>query len=244
MGAIENTILDGAIRLMQPEQGYRVAIDPIFLAASCFPKKGDKVLDMGCGVGSIGFCLLHFDRDIHVSGVDIQEKYIKLAVQNSEINEFSDFTEYRNIDISDISDIADVEFDHIVMNPPYYEEGTHVPSPLEDRATAHGGRLEDWISAAAKASKSGTRLYMIIPAIRFEDAQKYLKKHQFGALQLYPLFPKKNEPAKRVILIARHHKSGQMIIHNGITLHEEGRRYTNDASDILKGRSKLKGFKK
>ena len=227
---------------MQPEKGYRVAIDPIFLAAACTPKDGDRILDMGCGVGSVGLCLLRFNKNIHVTGIDIQEKYIKLAQQNAENNGFSDNATYFHSDIHDYE--TDEAFEHIVVNPPYYEDGRHIPSPFADRATAHGGKLEDWVRSAARLSKKGTYLYMILPANRFEEAQKYLKKFQFGAVQLYPLYPKKNEPAKRIILVARRHKAGQMIIHNGIILHESGRTYTNEASEILNGLEKLKGFKR
>ena len=42
----EDRILGGRIRLLQPSEGYRVAIDPVFLAAAVPAGPGDLVLEL------------------------------------------------------------------------------------------------------------------------------------------------------------------------------------------------------
>ena len=53
----DDRLLDGRVRLRQPAQGYRVAIDPVLLAAAVPARAGDRVLDAGCGTGAATLCL-------------------------------------------------------------------------------------------------------------------------------------------------------------------------------------------
>ena len=53
----EDRLLGGRIRLRQPATGYRVAIDPVFLAASVPAEPHQLVLDVGCGAGAAMLCL-------------------------------------------------------------------------------------------------------------------------------------------------------------------------------------------
>ncbi|PPR19536.1 MAG: hypothetical protein CFH40_02259, partial [Alphaproteobacteria bacterium MarineAlpha10_Bin3] len=48
-------LLGGQVRLRQPESGYRVAIDPVLLAAAT-PAVAGQVLDVGTGVGAAALC--------------------------------------------------------------------------------------------------------------------------------------------------------------------------------------------
>ena len=42
-----DALLGGRVRLLQPKNGLRAAIDPVFLAASVPARSGDCVLDVG-----------------------------------------------------------------------------------------------------------------------------------------------------------------------------------------------------
>jgi len=42
----EGTLLDGRVRLKQPVEGYRVAIDPVFLAAAVPAAGAERVIDV------------------------------------------------------------------------------------------------------------------------------------------------------------------------------------------------------
>jgi hypothetical protein len=53
----EDRLLGGRIRLNQPAAGYRVAIDPVFLAAAVPAEPHQLVLDVGCGAGGAMLCL-------------------------------------------------------------------------------------------------------------------------------------------------------------------------------------------
>src|ERR1700704_6101601 len=48
-----DSILGGALTIIQPVTGYRFAIDSILLADFARPRRQDRVLELGCGCGVI-----------------------------------------------------------------------------------------------------------------------------------------------------------------------------------------------
>ena len=70
-GTTTDTLLGGRVQLVKPAEGYRVAIDPVLLAAAVDVPAQSKVLDVGCGTGAALFCLLA--RLQIVSGVGFEQ---------------------------------------------------------------------------------------------------------------------------------------------------------------------------
>ena len=68
----ENEYLGGRICIRQPAKGYRAGIDPVLLAASVPAKKGQRVLELGTGVGTAALCLHARVPEVLLTGVDIQ----------------------------------------------------------------------------------------------------------------------------------------------------------------------------
>ncbi len=81
-----DTLLDGRVHLFQPENGYRVAIDPVLLAAAVNVRDGAHILDVGCGTGAALFCaLIRFDK-AHGVGLERQTKLAALARRGIDAN--------------------------------------------------------------------------------------------------------------------------------------------------------------
>ena len=50
----EDAFLGGKLRLRQPKSGHRAGHDAMLLAAATPARSGDRVVDFGAGVGSMG----------------------------------------------------------------------------------------------------------------------------------------------------------------------------------------------
>ena len=83
---VEIYVLDKKVRLLQPADGFRTSLDSVMLAAACPAQGGERVLDMGCGVGGALFCLLHRVPECYLTGIDIQSLCIELANKNKSLN--------------------------------------------------------------------------------------------------------------------------------------------------------------
>src|SRR5260221_6979976 len=53
----EDAVLGGKLRLKQPTGGHRFGHDAILLAAACPARAGERVVDLGAGVGAAGLAL-------------------------------------------------------------------------------------------------------------------------------------------------------------------------------------------
>lgn len=233
---VEIHVLDKRVRLLQPVNGFRTSLDSVMLAAACPVRSGDHVLDMGCGVGGAGFCVLQRVADVKLTGIDIQADHIDLALQNIDMNDAAGRCEFIATDIRAFAHSARL-FDQVICNPPYMETGTHTVSPSEKKAIAHGHQddisVEDWLDAGFRLLKSGGTLTMIHRADKIDKIILGLK-NRFGAIEIIPLWPRLGEEAKRVIVRAVKDRKTPARIHAGIILHEADGGYTTLADGILR----------
>ncbi|MCK5295856.1 MAG: methyltransferase, partial [Alphaproteobacteria bacterium] len=70
----ENTLLGGRVKIKQPKNGFRAAIDSVLLAAAVPAKKGQTVLEAGSGSGAASLCLAARVKDISITGLEIQKE--------------------------------------------------------------------------------------------------------------------------------------------------------------------------
>ena len=77
-------------------------------------KLGKKILDVGCGYGTIGITLKKCFPDSHIDMVEINPRAMELAILNAKKNNCD-----VNIFESDVySNVTDVDYTDIVTNPP------------------------------------------------------------------------------------------------------------------------------
>lgn len=228
-------VLDKRVRLLQTAQGFRTSLDSVFLAAACKARSGDYILDLGCGVGSAGLCVLWRVPGTRLTGVEIQPESHALAQENAVLNGMGERCGFMQ---ADIRDFRGKGFDHAICNPPYLEAGTHTASPSESLALARGHQdpdttLQDWVDAAHKALKSGGGFTMIHRADYTDKIVRALGP-RFGAVEIIPLWPRAGEAARRVIIRAVKGRKSACILHPGIVLHEAEGEYTAAADAVLK----------
>lgn len=238
-GIIETTLLRGKVKLLQPRIGFHASLDTVFLAAATTVKDRWNVLDIGCGVGSAGLCVASRKSNIHLTGIDIQQDLIDLSLQNGVLNGLEGRCRFVCDDIENDKSIENNSFHSVLMNPPYQEAGTHSASPEKIKAFAHGEdasgiTLEKLVKYAHSKLKNGYYLTIVHRADRIDDLINVLtRKRWFGCLEIYPLWPRAGEPAKRIVVRARKERYAPPKLHSGIILHEKDGSYTSAAKAIL-----------
>lgn len=236
--SVNTTLLDGRVILDQPEEGFRAGMDTVFAAAFAPVKPGARVLDAGCGVGSIALCLLARVPGLSVTGIELQPHYADLAVRNAAHNGVQDRLRILCADIRDFAPEKDDQFDHVVCNPPYMPHGAHQRAQSPAKASAMGqgegeAALEDWLDRAFRALKSGGTLTLVQRA-EFLDRLLQMLGGRFGAFEILPLHSKPGQTAKRVLLRAVKDRKSPLTLYPGLILHHADGTYTDAAEAVLR----------
>ncbi|MFV0626924.1 MAG: tRNA1(Val) (adenine(37)-N6)-methyltransferase [Alphaproteobacteria bacterium] len=234
----QDYLLDKQIKILQPVNGYRASTDAVLLSAAIEKvKKGDNILDVGSGTGAISLCLAHrFQKcEIEIKGFELQEELCALSNLSSRENGFENFLSYINCDIKKKpKEIEFCSFAHVISNPPYSEND--MPSPNLSKATAHNHTdfsLKDWILFCIKMLKPKGLFYMINRAEAIDEILSTLRG-KMGNIQVFPIYSKENQDAKRVIVVAQKDSKAPTIIKKGIIIHSEDGTYSQIANEILR----------
>lgn len=234
-------VLNKRLKLYQVPGGFRTSMDSVMLAAACPALSGQSILDLGCGVGSAGLCVLKRVKGTTLTGVDIQDDHIDVAKKNAQINSFEDRSTWLCSDLREASDFG--MHDHVIANPPYKDAGGYIHSPSHAKAKAmghfeDGQTLQHWVTCAWHHIKGQGSLTMIHEAGQTDMLIHTLFSpkggRRFGSIEIIPLYPKENVEAKRVIIRAYKHKKSAAKIHHGIIMHKENGEYSEHANSILR----------
>lgn len=197
----EDALLGGRVRLLQSRRGYRVAVDAVLLAASVHPGPGERVLDLGTGVGAVALCIAKRVADCTILGIELQPALAQLAQRNAARNGFGDRVHTIVHDIAEPLPADLGLFDQVATNPPYMAAAVADLPPDRSKALAtveSSANLKRWLEVATGALKPDGTLTLIHRADRLEEIAAHLVRLQWGALTL-----KRLPPAPRVLVRAR-----------------------------------------
>jgi tRNA1(Val) A37 N6-methylase TrmN6 len=237
----DDAILNGRLRLLQPRRGHRFGHDAILLAAAVPAQPGERVLELGSGVGAASLALLSRVPDMQATLIEIDPALCELASENIARNGFAARARAVALDAEAEPEIfrhAGVEpgsFDHVLMNPPF-NDASHQPSPDALRRRAHegpAGLLAGWI-ATARAMLTGSGQVTLI--WRAEGLNEVLDAlHDgFGGISVIPVYPAPERLAIRVIVGATRGSDAPQRTLSGLTLNGSDGRPSDDAETILR----------
>ena len=150
------------MEIQQPDGFYHFSEDSLLLAQFVTLEPGEKVLDLGTGVGTIPLLLAERYPRCSFVGVEIQAELASYAELNSTLNNLGSrfkvlVGDYRQL-------FWEPQFSVVTANPPYFKVGSGRPSPNPSRWHARfevDATLAETISIAAKALLDGGRFYLV-----------------------------------------------------------------------------------
>jgi tRNA1(Val) A37 N6-methylase TrmN6 len=236
--ASEDSLLGGRVRIRQPRDGARVAIDPIFLAAAVPVEPGQVVLDIGVGSGAASLCLAARVPECRVVGLEIQPGLALLAGDNIATNGKEERVAVIAGDLlRPPSGLVPGSFDHVMANPPFLESGRASPPPNPAKAAAAiegEAGLDDWMRFAVKMVRPKGSITFVHRADRL-DALLGELAGRVGGVVVFPLWPAAGRDASRVLVRARKQVSAPARLAAGLVLHEADGRFTAAAEAVLRG---------
>jgi tRNA1(Val) A37 N6-methylase TrmN6 len=204
----EDAFLGGQLRLRQPRSGHRAGHDAMLLAAATPARSGDRVVDLGAGVGAAGLAVAKRVAGVKLSLVEIDAALSDLARGNAASNAIA-----AEVIVLDVTSAAGAfaaagltldSVDVVLMNPPFNDPARHRASPDKAREIAHlatAATLEGWIHAGRRILKSGGVLSLIWRADGLAEVLAALGRG-FGSLEILPVHADAATPAIRMLIRA------------------------------------------
>src|SRR3954452_3562015 len=121
----EDAVLGGRLRLRQLKRGHRVGHDAILLAAACPARAGDRVVELGAGVGAAGLALAQRVADTTITLVEIDPELAALAQANAQANALAERVRVVTLDVAAparafaAAGLAPDSVTRVLMNPPF-----------------------------------------------------------------------------------------------------------------------------
>ena len=236
-GLTETHLLGQRVICLQPENGFRVAIDAVLLAAAVPARPGQRAMDVGCGSGAAALCLAARIDGVHVTGLERQPDLAELARRNAVLSGLAARVDVVSGDLLDPPDgVQGAAFDHVFANPPYMKPGTGQTPANRARAlaTIEGlASLDNWLEfCLAHTTPSGT-VTIVHRHDRLGDILDYLGDGQ-GRIAVMSLIPKQGAAPKRILVQVTKGQQGPITNLGGLILHEAGRKYTRVTEAILR----------
>jgi tRNA1(Val) A37 N6-methylase TrmN6 len=241
----EDSFLGGQLRLRQLKSGHRAGHDAVLLAAATPARPGDRVADLGAGIGVAGLSVARRVGGVGLVLVEIDPTLSDLARGNAAANDIA--AEVIVLDIESgaatfaACGLTPDSVDIVLMNPPFNDPARHRRSPDDARGLAHVATettLANWIHAARRILKSKGVLTLIWRADGIADVLAALD-HGFGSVEILPVHSDVRTPANRILVRASKGGRAPTQIHSALMLNEESGVPNKRVQEILTGKGTL-----
>lgn len=120
---------------------FRLGTDSVLLADFASAAHTSRILDLGCGGGTLGVLLALRVPDAEIDGVEIDPTASVLCRRNYAENGLSDRCRVTEGDLRDYRALFTAgAYDLVVSNPPYFAAGSGYSAPDDRRAAARDER--------------------------------------------------------------------------------------------------------
>ena len=242
MDVTTDDMLGGRLRLSQPRVGYRAGVDAALLAAACQAAPGARLIEAGCGVGAALLAAAARQPNARFVGIEIDPSAVVLGRGNIAANDMNDRVCILHGDIAAaFSELRLKTFDGALSNPPFFDDAGALrgPAPAKTRAWISREGLAAWISFLTRAVREGGDITLIHRADRLSDLLGLLGG-KCGSIQVRPIQPFADTPAKRVLVRAVKTSKGPLRLLPALVLHDRtGAKHTDQTERLLRGETAL-----
>ncbi len=202
-----DSLFDGAMYCKQNKQGYRFSVDAVLAAHFLTVRKGDTVLDLGCGCGIIGLILMFRWKHLllKVSGLEIQPTLADLARDNVVTNGFEELMTVVEGDLQEIDTCFPAEsFSKVICNPPFYKPSRGRGSANNEAYVARHqvlATLEKVIDASRYCVKNRGNVIMIYPADGLAELLHVMRSRSLEPKRIQMVYSHKHDENAQLVLI-------------------------------------------
>ncbi|MCF0260679.1 MAG: methyltransferase [Erysipelotrichaceae bacterium] len=191
--------IDRDCPLYQNPKHFCFNTDSILLAQFAKPRRGERILEIGCNNAAVLLWMDRFDvKELH--GVEILKEPAELARLNLEIFAGHPWKIYS----CDVKDLQSGSYDLVLSNPPFFPLGSGMPK--EELDYRQLGRFEvnldlnSLIREAARQLRSNGRFILVHRPDRLTDILKAFDENALSLRRFAAAYDWRDQEAKSILL--------------------------------------------
>jgi tRNA1Val (adenine37-N6)-methyltransferase len=232
-----DSILGGALRIVQPRDGYRFALDSILLSRFAGVRSRDRVLELGAGCGVISAILASVRRPREIVAIELQPALAQAAARTAALNRLDNVRVVQgDLRARRLAGAAPASFDFVIANPPYRAAGSGRESPNLSRRIARGGAgatLAEFLAAARRYAADRGRVAIVFDATRSAELIAQLAAHALEPKRMRFVHPLPGVPASSVLIEARKGGRSEATVEAPLIVHTRPGIYSDEARYLL-----------
>ena len=214
--------LPNGLTLSLCEGAFPLSTDSMVLSHFVRLPKQAAVLDLGSGCGTLGLLLCAKDEHCRVTGVELEEKNHREALENIRRNGLDSRMESICTDLRSVSEMfSPGSFSCCVSNPPYFSGGaasrTHAVARQEGCCTP-----EDLLGCAGKVLKFGGDFFLVHKPERLAELIATAAKYGLEAKRLGLVRHRENAPVNLILLQLRKGAKPGLVWEEIVLHHADG----------------------
>ncbi|MBE5859223.1 MAG: tRNA1(Val) (adenine(37)-N6)-methyltransferase [Butyrivibrio sp.] len=217
-------------QIIQNPEKFCFGIDAVLLSGFATAKRGDKVLDLGCGTGIIPILMAaKTDADVFYA-LEIQEESADMARRSVEINDLQKRIHIVSGDIKEAANIFDpASFDVVTTNPPYMISGHGIKNPDSPKAIARHEvlcDLSDVCRAASYCLKNSGKLYMVHRPFRLAEIIRCMSEYHIEPKRMRLVYPYADKEPSIVLIEGAKGGKPRMTVEPPLIIYEDKNKYS------------------
>ncbi len=196
-------------RINQESAAMKVGIDGVLLGAWALLSDEERILDIGTGTGLLA--LMAAQRtSAQIHAVEIEPEAAMEAGSNFHASPWSVRLSVSLTDFRDFT--SEFRFDHILSNPPFFDEQSLSPDHKRVKAR-HSGSLSlmDLIEKAAALLNENGRISLVLPADKEESLREIAANEGLAVSRMARVYPDRNKISHRILVELSRNEGGGVV---------------------------------
>ena len=187
-------------RINQDKTAMKVGVDSVLLGAVANFNKPKTILDIGAGTGLLSF-MSEQRTDAQIIALEIDEDAYKQCIENIVLNNKIESIKAYHISVQDFAKQSNQKFDHIISNPPYFDNSFQAENRQRNIAR-HSQELThvELISSVSKLLSEKGTFTLILPYEKHENFIQFSLEKRLYSVRKIIVFPNEIKESNRVIM--------------------------------------------
>ncbi len=184
--------------LHQNKQVMPLTTDAILLGAWTRAENSVHLLEVGTGTGILSLMMAQRFPRLKITAIDISKKATTLAKHNVKKSPWGDRI---NVLLQDFSQMSPFSYDHIVSNPPFFNDSLSSPDPHRTQSKhTHTLSFKTLMNCGKNWLTTGGKLSVILDNESGKQMLEYCTKTEFHCLRKCMVRPHPDKKPHRMML--------------------------------------------